>query len=244
MLQFEPGVIAHAIFAFRFSTFDFSTLFLMAQRRFHYEQAFEHFLRANRVPYVAVDEAKKALMPTSSKSGRKGDSRSNRGAADSQTSQAQSPASLKSFDFVVYAPSRSLLVDVKGRMFGSTASANPHSSRRYESWVTNDDVESMRHWQKLFGSDFEAIFVFAYCLRQQPPDALFEELFAFGERWYALREIKLDDYCQAMVCRSDKWQTVHVLAEDFARLSRPFSVKAPQTASPAKACGAAKSNLC
>ena len=33
----------------------------VAQRRFHYEQAFEHYLRANRVPYVAVDEAKKAL---------------------------------------------------------------------------------------------------------------------------------------------------------------------------------------
>ena len=30
----------------------------MAQRRFHYEQAFEHYLRANRAPYVAVDEAK------------------------------------------------------------------------------------------------------------------------------------------------------------------------------------------
>ena len=35
----------------------------MAQRRFHYEQAFEYYLRANRVPYVAVDEAKKSLLP-------------------------------------------------------------------------------------------------------------------------------------------------------------------------------------
>src|SRR5688572_22372104 len=51
-----------------FARFDFSTFrrfTAMAQRRFHYEQAFEHFLRANRVPYVAVDEAKKALMPAS-----------------------------------------------------------------------------------------------------------------------------------------------------------------------------------
>ena len=43
----------------------------MAQRRFHYEQAFEHYLRANRIPYVAVDEAKKALMPTAGKTPRK-----------------------------------------------------------------------------------------------------------------------------------------------------------------------------
>lgn len=35
----------------------------MAQRRHHYEQAFEAHLRAQRVPYVAVDEARKALLP-------------------------------------------------------------------------------------------------------------------------------------------------------------------------------------
>ena len=62
-------------------------------------------------------------------------------------------------------------------MFGSAKSINPQSSSRYESWVTQDDVDSLTHWQKLFGSDFQAVFVFAYCLRKHPPDALFEELF-------------------------------------------------------------------
>jgi len=61
----------------------------MAQRRFHYDLAFEHYLRANGIPYIAVDEAKKAL---------------------------HGPKKLKSFDFVVYARSGpNLLVDVKGR---------------------------------------------------------------------------------------------------------------------------------
>ena len=32
----------------------------MAQRRFHYEQAFERYLRQHAIPYVAVDEAKRA----------------------------------------------------------------------------------------------------------------------------------------------------------------------------------------
>src|SRR5262245_54704973 len=210
----------------------------MAQRRFHYEQAFEHFLRANRVPYVAVDEAKKALMPAAGK-----DSKHSRRSA-TPAAESSAPESLKSFDFVVYAPGRSLLVDVKGRMFGSTASANPHSSRRFESWVTVDDVESLKHWQNLFGSDFEAVFVFAYCLRQQPPDALFEELFAFGERWYALREVRLAEYCQAMVNRSDKWQTVHVLGEAFSRISRPFSVKDLPAKPPDKACGSNTAAIC
>jgi hypothetical protein len=201
----------------------------MAQRRFHYEQAFEHFLRANRVPYVAVDEAKKALMPAAGRSHAKP-------AADEKP--------LKSFDFVVYTPNRNLLVDVKGRMFGSTASANPHSSRRFESWVTVDDVESLKHWQNLFGSDFEAVFVFAYCLRQQPPDALFEELFAFGERWYVLREVGLADYGKNMVSRSGKWQTVHIPSEAFSRISRPFTVKDLQGTPPNKACGSTKAALC
>ena len=35
----------------------------MANRRFHYDRAFEHYLRANAIPYVAVDEAKRALAP-------------------------------------------------------------------------------------------------------------------------------------------------------------------------------------
>ena len=61
----------------------------MAQRRFHYDQAFEHYLRAKQIPYVAVDEAKKAL---------------------------HGAGKLKSFDFVVYASDGpNLLVDVKGR---------------------------------------------------------------------------------------------------------------------------------
>ena len=34
----------------------------MTQRRFHYEKAFEYYLRANKIPYVAVDEAKKSLI--------------------------------------------------------------------------------------------------------------------------------------------------------------------------------------
>jgi hypothetical protein len=61
----------------------------MADRSVHYEAAFEGFLRDRGVPYVAVDEAKKALF------------------AD---------ARLKSFDFVVYSKAGpNLLIDVKGR---------------------------------------------------------------------------------------------------------------------------------
>lgn len=181
----------------------------MAQRRFHYEQAFEHYLRCNRIPYVAVDEAKKALV---------------------RPVGAAGLSSLKSFDFVIYTPARNMLVDVKGRMFGEASSERPLSDRRFESWVTRDDVESMTRWQQLFGGGFEPVFVFAYCLRQQPPDALFEELFCFNDRWYALREVGLADYAANMVDRSGKWRTVHVPGRAFSRISRPFAAKNAGTA--------------
>lgn len=61
----------------------------MADRTIHYEAAFEAYLRHRGIPYVAVDEAKRALFAT---------------------------AKLKSFDFVVYSKTGpNLLVDVKGR---------------------------------------------------------------------------------------------------------------------------------
>ncbi|HEY4312648.1 MAG TPA: HYExAFE family protein [Pirellulales bacterium] len=59
----------------------------------HYEAAFEEYLRARQVPYVAVDEGRRSLM------------------ADT---------SLKSLDFIVSSSSgNSWLVDVKGRRFPS-----------------------------------------------------------------------------------------------------------------------------
>lgn len=58
-------------------------------RRFHYDQAFEHYLRSKQIPYVAVDEARRAI---------------------------KGQIKLKNFDFVVYgAQGANLLVDVKGR---------------------------------------------------------------------------------------------------------------------------------
>jgi hypothetical protein len=65
----------------------------MANRDNHYEAAFEELLRSRRVPYVAVDEARRSLAES---------------------------ASLKSLDFIVSSPSGpSWLVDVKGRRFPS-----------------------------------------------------------------------------------------------------------------------------
>ncbi len=65
----------------------------MARRDNHYEAAFEHYLRIRQIPYVAIDESKRAVMAESS---------------------------IKSLDFIV-SSSRGItwLVDVKGRRFPS-----------------------------------------------------------------------------------------------------------------------------
>ena len=165
----------------------------MAQRRFHYEQAFEHYLRANGIPYVAVDEAKRSLQGK------------------------QTPVSLKSFDFVVYAEQGpNLLVDVKGRKHAG------NTGRSLQNWVTRDDVKSLNTWSGIFGQDFEPAFVFLFWCDQQPPDALFLEQFTYNDRWYAVLATRLNDYTQHMRPRSAKWDTVSLPAKTFDTLARPL----------------------
>lgn len=182
----------------------------MAQRRHHYERAFERYLRRHRIPYVSVDEAKKALLPQRANFATKDD-------------QAAPWNTLKSFDFVVYAPDANFLVEVKGRKVPRSLHATTRANARLECWVTQQDVDSLRIWQSLFGPGFCAVFVFLYWCQNEPPAPLFQETFACDNRWYALRAVTVDDYAQHMRVRSPRWQTVYLPAKDFEALSQPFS---------------------
>src|SRR4051812_5735172 len=104
----------------------------MADRSVHYEAAFEAYLRDKGIPYVAVDEAKKAMF---------------------------SNAKLKSFDFVVYNKSGpNLLVDIKGRQLRGRGGRTPS----YQTWATEQDVADLLQWQQVFGDGFEAVLMFVY----------------------------------------------------------------------------------
>ena len=162
----------------------------------------------SRIPYIAVDEAKKALLPENAKLAINGAPRTGE-------------RSLKSFDFVLYSETGNLLVDVKGRRI-SPRSKHAMAPGRLESWVTQEDVDSLRIWEQLFGEGFCGAFVFLYLCDAQPPDALFQEVFECRERWYAVRSISLDDYASHLRVRSARWRTVHLATADFERLSRPL----------------------
>ena len=171
----------------------------MTQRNIHYEAAFEDYLRARGWPYVAVDETKKAIF------------------AD---------AAVKSFDFLVYSQSGpNLLVDVKGRKFPDSIPGRKRgASRVWENWVTRQDVEGLREWQKVFGEDFQAVLVFAYLLQGPPSRAPFEDVHVFRQSHYAFVGIPLEEYVFAAKPRSAKWQTITVASAGFAKMARDIAL--------------------
>lgn len=180
----------------------------MAQRRHHYEHAFERFLRDRRVPYISVDEARKSLLP-----------------ATGATQGDDGSGSLKNFDFVIYGEGGNLLVEVKGRRLPQVRLKDGRpGTPRMECWVTRDDIEALRRWGTLFGPEFEPVIVFMYWCEGVPPDGLFVETIAHRDRWYTLRCIEVESYARAMRVRSPKWGTVSLSSADFLRLSRPFVV--------------------
>jgi len=87
----------------------------------HYERAFEASLRARRIPYVSVNEARKSLLPPI---GRFPDlARACREAGESGL-----PDAIKNFDFILYGAGGNTLVDIKGRRLSSPSpSPNPRA---------------------------------------------------------------------------------------------------------------------
>lgn len=179
----------------------------MAQRCHHYEAAFEEYVRSRRIPYVAVDEARKTLLP-----------QPHSGAASGTKADPSCPDALKSFDFVIYGQGGNLLVEIKGRRVGLS-----QRLPRLENWATREDIESLLRWEVLFGDRFEAAIVFVYHYHEQPPDALFEELFTHQGLWYGLRVVMVREYAKAMRSRSPKWGTVDLARSVFEAISTPFS---------------------
>lgn len=166
----------------------------MAKRDNHYEAAFEAFLQARQVPYVAVDEARRSPL------------------AD---------GSLKSLDFIVSPPAAgrplgSWLVDVKGRRFPSG-----RQKRYWKNWSTRDDLRSLAHWEQLFGGQFGGLFVFAYNVVGDRAPLAPERLFGFRGGLYGFVAVRLQDYLRHARPLSRRWDTVAMSARRFRALAAP-----------------------
>jgi hypothetical protein len=161
----------------------------VAKRDNHYEAAFEAYLRDRRLPYVAVDEGRRALV------------------AD---------GSLKSLDFIVSPPgARSWLVDVKGRRFPS---GDEHKTY-WRNWSTRDDLKSLALWQQHFGDSFQPLFVFAYHLVADRSPVPPERLFHHRGQAYAFVGIRLADYAAQARRLSPRWDTVYMPTTGFRHLA-------------------------
>jgi len=161
----------------------------IAKRTNHYDVAFEELLRLLHRPYVAVDETRRALHHDSS---------------------------LKSMDFIVYAPeSQNLLIDVKGRQF-------PTGKRHWENWTMQDDIDSLLEWQQVFGEGFRSLLVFAYEVLSPREMAHHSITWEFRQRQYAFYGVWVDDYQHSMKTRSRSWKTVSLPSRDFQRVRQPL----------------------
>jgi hypothetical protein len=165
----------------------------MANRKVIYEACFEDYLRSAGVPYVAVDEAKKALF---------------------------AGVQLKSFDFVVYSDSGpNLLADVKGRTFLGQGVRGGS----LENWTTREDLGSLARWESVFGSGFTALLVFCYHLEVPQAAARFETVHLFRGEYFGLLGVSRQAYAEACRTRSRSWDTVSVPAAAFRGMVRPVS---------------------
>lgn len=166
----------------------------MANRDNHYEAAFEEYLRAARLPYVAVDEGRRSLMAGGE--------------------------SIKSLDFIVSSPGPfSWLVDVKGRRFPS----GDETCQYWKNWSTRDDLQSLAQWETLFGESFRGLLVFAYNVvgdrAPLPPEQLFEHRGAL----YGFVAVGLADYATGARPISPRWDTVAMPTAEFRRAARPVA---------------------
>ena len=168
----------------------------MSKRNTHYERAFEDLLQQRGIPYVAVDQAQKAVF---------------------------SGASIKSFDFIVY-PNRGpkILADVKGR---KCPWRQFQRGRWGETWITKDDLDGLHRWEEVFGPDYLAAFVFAYWLFDGDlPAQTNGAVHRFAQRDYAFVVAELTAYHLRSRCRSPRWHTVYVPAAKFGDLAQPLDL--------------------
>jgi len=166
----------------------------MANRNNHYEAAFEAYLRAQGIPYIATDEARRSVL--------------------------ESGETIKNLDFIVSAvrDSTRWLIDVKGRRFPSGAKHRQY----WKNWSTGDDLEALRRWEALFGEGFSGLLLFAFDVIGDKSPLPADRLFHYRDHLYAFLAVGYRQYLDHARTLSRRWDTVGLSAKAFRHIARPF----------------------
>lgn len=164
----------------------------MANRANHYEAAFEAYVRALRVPCVAVDEAKRAI------SGDDG---------------------LKNPDFLLY-PGRglNLVVEVKGKR-GKTAVGRRAWENWVTIDDLDGLVRWQAMFGPGFRSLFSFVYAETAPSFPLPPG---DGSFMFRNRLYRFWALELDDYVRHLRSRGPAWRAVAMARAEFRKRVRPL----------------------
>ena len=162
----------------------------------HYEAAFDAYLRQRGCAVVPVVEARRSYLDAEE---------------------------VKSPDFLVVGPrDAKLVVDVKGRKFGSVTKGKPRHV--WHNWCEREDVVGLSRWAERLGDGFRGVLAFVYHLGAHVRlPASTPDLFAFRGDLYLVRGVCVGDYGRHMRTRSPRWGTVHLATDDFRKLVKPMS---------------------
>jgi hypothetical protein len=160
----------------------------------HYEAAVEDYLRANKTPYVTLDESRRVKF---------------------------SGVKIKSFDFLIYPSSGpKLIADVKGRKFPY----DTRSGRRYwENWVSRGDLDGLQEWERAFGDAYRGVLVFAYLLSGESLRWPQVSIHVIDGARYAFLCAPIADYARHARERSSRWDTVSVPGKAFRQMVLPLA---------------------
>lgn len=171
----------------------------MANRRNHYEAAFEAYIRSLSVPCVAVDEAKRAISGTEG---------------------------VKNPDFLLYPRlGPNLVVEVKGKHGKNARGRRPWENWV----TTDDLDGLARWQEMFGpGFRALLVFAYAEPPPAFPlPPG--EGAFAFRNRLYRFWAVALDDYVNHLRSRGPAWKAVAMARAEFRRRVRPLSEWLPMT---------------
>jgi hypothetical protein len=171
----------------------------LANRRNHYEAAFEGYIRSLRVPCVAVDEAKRAIVDEEG---------------------------VKSPDFLLYPRmGPNLVVEVKGKQGKNARGRRPWENWV----TTDDLDGLARWQQMFgpgFRAILAFVYAEPPAPFPLPPG---DGAFAFRGRLYRFWAVGLDDYIAHLRSRGPAWKAVAMARREFRRRVRPLVEWLPMT---------------